>query len=162
MGDTDFPIAMGGQGGSPYQPYVPPIGPSRPTQPAEGFDEFRRKHGLPAKDPKGFAKGYAYQLGEYEQAGTEVPPLRIQDEALKGFGIPLQTGMSISSDPTFETLLAGSPSFDINKGTGSLGRRTGEQLLRLQQGSGEMKNQQLQQELERRGIMPRGVQLPLI
>lgn len=55
---------------------------------------------------------------------------------------------------------ARSPSFDINQGQGALGRRSGEQLLRLQGGSGSMQNQQLQQELERRGIIPRGVQLP--
>ena len=55
---------------------------------------------------------------------------------------------------------ARSPSFDINQSQGALGRRSGEQLLRLQGGSGSMQNQQLQQELERRGIMSRGIQLP--
>ena len=55
---------------------------------------------------------------------------------------------------------ARTPSFDINQSQGALGRRSGEQLLRLQGGSGSMQNQQLQQELERRGIIPRGVQLP--
>lgn len=56
---------------------------------------------------------------------------------------------------------AKSPSFDINKSPGALGRRTGEQLRRLyQEGSGLGGNQQLREELERRGIMPSGVQLP--
>jgi len=55
---------------------------------------------------------------------------------------------------------ARSPSFDINQSQGALGRRSGEQLLRLQGGSGSMQNQQLQQELERRGFMSRGIQLP--
>lgn len=36
-------------GGIPNKPYVPPAGPSQPTQPPEGFDEFRRKYGLPPK-----------------------------------------------------------------------------------------------------------------
>lgn len=36
-------------GGIPNKPYVPPAGPTQPTQPPEGFDEFRRKYGLPPK-----------------------------------------------------------------------------------------------------------------
>jgi hypothetical protein len=58
-----------------------------------------------------------------------------------------------------EMLISASPSFDIQKSSGALGKRPGEQLLRLQQESG-IQNQQLQQELEKRGIMPRGIQLP--
>jgi len=56
--------------------------------------------------------------------------------------------------------IAAGPSFDIPKSQGALGGRSGEQLLRLQQGSGNMENQQLQNELQRRGILPSGIQLP--
>jgi hypothetical protein len=58
-------------------------------------------------------------------------------------------------------LVAGNPSFDINKGRGALGGRSGEQLKRLYEG-GTQQNQQLNDELMRRGIMPgAGPQLPL-
>jgi hypothetical protein len=58
-------------------------------------------------------------------------------------------------------LVAGSPSFDINRGAGALGGRSGEQLKRLYEG-GTQQNQQLNEELKRRGIMPgAGPQLPL-
>jgi hypothetical protein len=58
-------------------------------------------------------------------------------------------------------LVAGNPSFDINKGRGALGGRSGEQLKRLYK-EGTQQNQQLNDELMRRGIMPgAGPQLPL-
>jgi hypothetical protein len=58
-------------------------------------------------------------------------------------------------------MLAGSPSFEINKRPGALGGRSGEQLKRLYEG-GTQQNQQLNDELMRRGIMPgAGPQLPL-
>lgn len=58
-------------------------------------------------------------------------------------------------------LLAGSPSFDIRRAPGSLGGRSGEQLRRLYEG-GTQQNQQLNEELMRRGIMPgSGPQLPM-
>ena len=116
----------------------------------------------PMKNSKDFLKGYAYQLGEYEQAGTDIPARKIQDEQLNAFGYPTQGTFSISNNPTFETLLAGGQSFDINKGPGPLGRRTGEQLLRLQEGMPGMSNEQLDLELKRRNIKPTGVQLPPI
>jgi hypothetical protein len=57
-------------------------------------------------------------------------------------------------------LLAGAPSFDINRRPGTLGGRSGEQLRRLYEG-GTQQNQQLNEELLRRGIMPgSGPQLP--
>ena len=90
--------------------------------------------------------------------------------------MPVRPGMTFdietmpgkqNTDPGFDFLRsfigqdqARTPSFDINQGQGALGRRSGEQLLRLQGGRGSMQNQQLQQELERRGIIPRGIQLP--
>lgn len=58
-------------------------------------------------------------------------------------------------------LLAGSPSFDIRRGAGALGGRSGEQLRRLYEG-GTQQNQQLNEELMKRGIMPgSGPQLPM-
>ena len=57
--------------------------------------------------------------------------------------------------------VAGNPSFDIQQGPGALGRRSGEQLQRLYQG-GTQQNQQLNEELIRRGLTPGGgPQLPL-
>ena len=57
-------------------------------------------------------------------------------------------------------LLAGL-SFDINKSPGALGGRSGEQLKRLYEG-GTQQNQQLNEELKKRGLMPgAGPQLPL-
>lgn len=62
---------------------------------------------------------------------------------------------------TPDELLAGNPSFDINRGSGALGGRAGEQLKRLYEG-GTQQNQQLNDELRRRGILPgSGPQLPL-
>jgi hypothetical protein len=58
-----------------------------------------------------------------------------------------------------EGLVAGGPSFDINRVPGALGGRSGEQLKRLYEG-GTQQNQQLNEELKRRGIMPGGPQLP--
>ena len=57
-------------------------------------------------------------------------------------------------------LLAGGPSFDIPRGPGALGGRSEEQIRRLQQSMPE--NQQLLEEMKRRGITPGGgPQLPL-
>jgi len=65
---------MSESGGSPGQPYVPPPGPSKPTQPEEGFDEFRKKYGLPPKNPVKLAKAIKEDLGrrkQYEQERKE-------------------------------------------------------------------------------------------
>jgi len=58
-----------------------------------------------------------------------------------------------------EQLMAGGQSFEINQTPGPLGRRKGEQLKRLYEG-GTQQNQQLNDELKRRGIMPGGIRLP--
>jgi hypothetical protein len=59
------------------------------------------------------------------------------------------------------SMVAGTPSFNINQSAGPLGQRPGEQLKRLYEG-GTQQNQQLNNELRRRGIMPgSGPQLPL-
>lgn len=57
-------------------------------------------------------------------------------------------------------LFAGGPSFDVPRGPGALGGRSEEQIRRLQQNMPE--NQQLLEEMKRRGITPGGgPQLPL-
>jgi hypothetical protein len=59
-------------------------------------------------------------------------------------------------------LVAGGPSFEINRGAGALGGRPGEQLKRLYEG-GTQQNEKLNEELMRRGIMPgSGPQLPQV
>lgn len=56
-------------------------------------------------------------------------------------------------------MIAGSPSFEINKRPGALGGRSGEQLKRLYEG-GTQQNKQLNNELIERGLMPgRGPEL---
>lgn len=57
-------------------------------------------------------------------------------------------------------LMAGSPSFDINRRPGALGGRSGEQLKRLYEG-GTQQNEKLNEELRNRGILPGGPQLPM-
>jgi len=59
-----------------------------------------------------------------------------------------------------QALVAGSPSFDINRRSGTLGGRSGEQLKRLYEG-GTQQNEKLNEELRQRNILPRGVNLPL-
>ena len=71
-----------------------------------------------------------------------------------GYGVPGMPGNG-------GAYVAGTPSFDINRTPGALGGRSGEQLRRLYEG-GTQENQQLNEELRRRGIMPgAGPQLPL-
>lgn len=61
---------------------------------------------------------------------------------------------------TANSFLAGNPSFDVNKGPGALGGRSEEQIRRLLQSTPN--NQQLLEEMKRRGITPSGgPQLPL-
>lgn len=57
-------------------------------------------------------------------------------------------------------LMAGTPSFDINRRPGTLGGRSGEQLKRLYEG-GTQQNEKLNEELRNRGILPGGPQLPM-
>ena len=65
---------MSESGGSPGKPYIPQPGPSKPTQPEKGFDEFRRKYGLPPKSPVKLAKAVQEDSGhakQYEQERKE-------------------------------------------------------------------------------------------
>jgi hypothetical protein len=104
-------------------------------------------------------KEFSSASQDYSQAGTDIPNFSEgsggaysagSNQSPQGFDYQYQTPFDIG----------GAPSFDIPQGQGALGGRSGEQLLRLQEGSGNMRNQKLLEELGRRGIMPRGVQLP--
>ncbi len=95
-------------------------------------------------------------LRRLQQPGTPPPPgFREQ------FGLPPASGAAPQASFSSPSMLAGNPSFDINRSSGALGGRSGEQLKRLYEG-GTQQNQQLNEELRRRGIMPgAGPQLPL-
>jgi len=103
-----------------------------------------------AKDPSTFLREYLSGGEEYSQFGTDIPSFGINRSYEGGGG----TGM----EPYFNEQFAATPSFSIPQGQGALGKRSGEQLKRIQESG--IQNEQLQQELERRGIMPRGIQLP--
>lgn len=77
-----------------------------------------------------------------------------------GFSGPAQLSTDVIKANIPGANLAGTPSFDINRGKGALGGRSGEQLKRIYEG-GTKDNEQLNQELMRRGIMPGGPKLPM-
>jgi len=95
-------------------------------------------------------------LRRLQQPGTPPPPgFREQ------FNLPPASGSLPQAGFSPMGMLAGAPSFDINRTPGALGGRSGEQLKRLYEG-GTQQNQQLNEELRRRGIMPgSGPQLPM-
>lgn len=95
-------------------------------------------------------------LRRLQQPGTP-PPSGFREQ----FNIPANPGSAPQAYLNQSQMIAGSPSFDINKSAGPLGNRPGEQLKRLYEG-GTQQNQQLNEELKRRGILPgSGPQLPL-
>jgi len=78
----------------------------------------------------------------------------------QGFGGPGQMSTDVIRANIPGASLAGNPSFDINKGSGALGGRSEEQIRRLQKSVPD--NQQLLEEMRRRGITPGGgPQLPM-
>jgi hypothetical protein len=103
-----------------------------------------------SKDPDTFLRQYVKGSEDYRQSGTNIPFFGISSRYAGGGG----TGM----EPFLNEQVAATPSFSIPQGQGALGRRSGEQLKRIQESG--IQNEQLQQELERRGMMPRGIQLP--
>jgi hypothetical protein len=96
---------------------------------------------------------------DYAQTGTGMPTFSTGGASgfMAGSDVPPQGYGYGYASPEY---LASGLSFDINKRQGALGTRSGEQLLRLQQGSGNMNNEQLQRELELRNIRPSGISLP--
>lgn len=96
----------------------------------------------------GFLQQYLRGFEDYSQAGTDIPERRQQLKYEQEGGGPFYG----------EQMISATPSFSIPQGSGSLGKRSGEQLQRIQESG--IQNEQLQQELQRRGILSRGVQLP--
>jgi hypothetical protein len=81
-------------------------------------------------------------------------------EQLAGFSGPAQLSTDVIKANIPMGQMAGSPSFDINQRPGAMGGRSGEQLKRIYEG-GTKGNEQLNEELRRRGIMPGGPRLPM-
>ena len=189
MGDTDFPTILGNggnsygflqgwkerlQGGSVDNTQLPTTGEYAQYQQTMQDGQFSPvdiNYGQFASTPQGSTGGStgpfdpAY-LQKMSQPGTPMPEWMRRNpptptpqtpgesgaqQAFGGIQFPTPFGGS-----GFD--IAASPSFEIPKGQGALGRRSGEQLQRIQESG--IQNQQLQQELERRGMMPRGIQLP--
>lgn len=77
-------------GGAPGKPYIPQPGPSKPTQPEEGFDEFRRKYGLPPRSPKlakavqeDVGKLQSYERTRHEDDAYQTPEQKLQNPRLR-------------------------------------------------------------------------------
>lgn len=108
MGDTDFPIAMGGQGGSPYEELDPMMlrRLNQPrTVPEGGFKEFLKQYlpKVPGTDkPAGYFQQELEGSRSFAQSGTDVPD----------FGVG-QAYEQREGGPVFDELVAGSPSFDL-------------------------------------------------
>ena len=81
-------------------------------------------------------------------------------QQIGGFAGPSQMSTDVIRANIPGAQMAGTPSFDINRRSGSLGGRSGEQLKRIYEG-GTQGNEQLNEEMRRRGIMPGGPQLPM-
>lgn len=95
--------------------------------------------------PLGFLQTYVQGLQEYEQAGTDIPDMRLQNEYAQELGGPLIENMEIS----------GSPSFDINE-SGRTRKIRG--IRKLQEGSAGGEKQAAEEILRRLG----GAQLPRV
>lgn len=188
MGDTDFPTILGNggnsygflqgwkerlQSGSIDNTQLPTTGEYaqyQQTMQDGQFSPLEVDYGQFASTPKGSTGGSTGEfdpayLEKMKQPGTQMPDwMRRNPPTPGGPQTPGETGAQQAFGemqfPIPFGSIAGAPSFEIPKGQGALGNRSGEQLLRLQQGSGNMQNQQLQNELERRGILSRGIQLP--
>jgi hypothetical protein len=110
MGDTDFPIAMGGQGGSPYQELDPELlrrmrQPS--TAPAEGFKEFLKQY-LPkvpgTQKPAGYIREELEGKRSFAQSGTDIPDFQVGQTYEQREGGPVSEqvvarGIPVGMDP---------------------------------------------------------------
>jgi hypothetical protein len=165
MGDNDFPTILAGGFSEFLNNYLKKFQNQNPTQlPTTGeYAQF-------ANQPQGSTGG---SRGEFdrdyiEKMNQPVMPMPEwmrnnppgQEPQTPGQGAKQAFGGTQFPTPfggsRFD--IAGGTSFEIPKGQGALGRRSGEQLQRIQESG--IQNEQLQQELERRGMMPRGIQLP--
>ena len=95
--------------------------------------------------PLGFLQTYIQGLQEYEQAGTDIPDLRLQNEYAQEMGGPLLENMEIS----------GSPSFNINESGRTRKIRS---IRNLQEGASGAEKQAAEEMLRRLG----GAQLPKV
>ena len=95
--------------------------------------------------PLGFLQTYVQGLQEYEQAGTDIPDLRLQNEYSQEMGGPLLENMEIS----------GSPSFNINESGRTRKIRS---IRNLQEGASGGEKQAAEEMLRRLG----GAQLPKV
>lgn len=119
---------------------------------------------------QGFYGGYMGNAGAlddlvYRGQPSQMMPLPYYGggfnvQQLANFSGPAQLSTDVIKANVPGANLAGTPSFDINRGKGALGGRSGEQLKRIYEG-GTKDNEQLNQELMRRGIMPGGPKLPM-
>jgi hypothetical protein len=57
-----------------------------------------------ASNPAGYLQQYVKGMKEYEQAGTDIPDLRVQDEYAQEAGGPLIESYEISADPSFDLM----------------------------------------------------------
>ena len=57
-----------------------------------------------ASNPAGYLQQYVKGMKEYEQAGTDIPDLRVQDEYAQEAGGPLIENYEISADPSFDLM----------------------------------------------------------
>lgn len=119
---------------------------------------------------QGFYGGYMGNAGALDDLVYRGQPSQMMTLPYYGGGFNVQQLANFSGPAQLSTdvikanvpgaNLAGTPSFDINRGKGALGGRSGEQLKRIYEG-GTKDNEQLNQELMRRGIMPGGPKLPM-
>ena len=113
MGDTDFPIAMGGGfGGSPLQPIDPDyrdkmLQPG--TTPPGGFKEFLQQY-LPkvpgTQKPTGYFREDLSGERSYAQSGTDIPSFQVgqsygQQEGGPIYGQTVAQGIPVGQDPIF-------------------------------------------------------------
>lgn len=56
-----------------------------------------------ASNPAGYLQAYVRGMKEYEQAGTNIPSYRVQDEYAQESGQPLMRKQEVSA-PTFEQI----------------------------------------------------------
>jgi len=106
MGDTDFPIAMGGQGGSPYEELDPMMlrRLNQPrTVPEGGFKEFLKQYlpKVPSTDkPAGYFQQELEGSRSFAQSGTDVPDFGVGQAYEQREGGPVFDEMAANQGPS--------------------------------------------------------------
>ncbi|MEY5146587.1 MAG: hypothetical protein RL224_901, partial [Actinomycetota bacterium] len=111
MGDNDFPVAIGGQGGSPYQELDPEL-LRRMNQPATipsgGFKDFLKQY-LPkvpgTQNPTGYVRKELEGTRSFAQSGTDIPDFQVgqvyeQREGGPVFEQTVAQGIPVGQDPS--------------------------------------------------------------